>query len=221
MPCFLPEICLLIEQVHNDNFFSIQLLFDLWDVLGMVGGSCLCKTQPDDQGSTKWLKGLVRESQMKTLSPHKRSLGNKIALTDISEEQFTSRDLLVMFSQGRFCVTGAFCLSGNTFKKETMPDRVHRASSPRTGLHSHGQCRKTFSLCSSKKKRKEKKEGKIPSMTHLRASETQSAFAAIWITPLTALEFSHKIQALHRQDAVLQQVKEKTCRTGVRGLHLW
>lgn len=190
MPCFLPEICLLIEQVHNDNFFSIQLLFDLWDVLGMVGGSCLCKTQPDDQGSTKWLKGLVRESQMKTLSPHKRSLGNKIALTDISEEQFTSRDLLVMFSQGRFCVTGAFCLSGNTFKKETMPDRVHRASSPRTGLHSHGQCRKTFSLCSSKKKEKKRKREKSHlwhTLEHQKLSQLlQQSESPLWL-PLNFL----------------------------------
>lgn len=54
--------------------------------------------------------------------PCKMRQGNKMALIYISEEQFTSRDLLIMLSQGRLCVTAAFCLFGNTFKKKTKPE---------------------------------------------------------------------------------------------------
>lgn len=54
-------------------------------------------------------------------------------MTDISEEQFTARDLLIMFSQGRVCVTAAFYLSGNTFKKKIKPD-VEYTEQPLPGL---------------------------------------------------------------------------------------
>lgn len=122
-------------MTNDKPFFHPVALPDLWDVVGMVGGKSLSKIQPDDQRNTKWLKGLVTKGQMKTHTlPMQNLTGNKIALIYISEEQFTSRDLLIILSQVRLCLTAAFSLSGNSFKKKIMPDRVHRASTPRTGL---------------------------------------------------------------------------------------
>lgn len=124
------------STMTNDKpFFHPIALPDLWDVLGMVGGNSLSKKiarWPWKYQMAGWFsKG--RPWWKHTPSPCQRRQGNKIASVDISEEQLTARDLLITFSQGRVCVTAAFYLSGNTFKKKTKPD-VEYTEHPLPGL---------------------------------------------------------------------------------------
>lgn len=153
------------STMTNDKpFFHPIALSDLWDVLGMVGGNSLSKKiarWPWKYQMAGWFsKG--RPWWKHTPSPCQRRQGNKTALFDISEEQLTARDLLITFSQGRVCVTAAFYLSGNTFKKKTKPD-VDYTEHPLPGLdcHSHGQRPKSFSLCPLKKKKRSREKSHL------------------------------------------------------------